>query len=164
MAMIHEKMYQSQDLSSIDFNNYLQGLVSQLSSSYNKDPKINIIVDSESISLNVETAIPCGLIINELLTNSLKHAYPYSRKGEIKVELSSDYENKFTIVISDDGVGIPDDVEFPKKGSFGFRMVDSLVKQIGGTLKLDRTNGTCYLIEFEELDYNERIVVNSDNN
>jgi two-component sensor histidine kinase len=165
MAMIHEKMYQSQDLSSIDFNNYLQGLVSQLSSSYKKDPKINVFIDSEDVSLNVETAIPCGLIINELLTNSLKHAFPYSRRGEIRVELNSDSENKFTIIISDDGVGIPEDIEFPDNGSFGFRMVDSLVKQIGGTLKLDKEDGTCYIIEFEELNYNERIAVNnSDNN
>ncbi len=164
MAMIHEKMYQSQDLSSIDFNNYLHGLVSQLSSSYKKDPKINVYIDSQDISLNVETAIPCGLIINELLTNSLKHAFPYSRKGEIRLELSSCVENKFTIRISDNGVGIPENIQFPDKGSFGFRMVDSLVKQIGGTLELNKEEGTCFTIEFEELNYNERISVDSDNN
>jgi len=165
MSMIHERVYQSDDLASIDFNHYLIGLASQLSSSYKKDPNIEIIINSDDIFLNVETAIPCGLIINEILSNSLKHAFSDGlsdkSKGEILVELHSNQRGKYLLSISDNGAGIPECVEFPYKGSFGFRMVNTLIKQLGGTVKFDGTDGTSFQIKFEELRYTERIKLDS---
>jgi two-component system response regulator len=160
MSMIHERVYQSDDLSSIDFNHYLVGLASQLSSSYKKDPNINITINSDDVFLNVETAIPCGLIINEILSNSLKHAFldlSEIEKGEILIELRSDKRGRYALFISDNGVGIPSDVEFPCKGSFGFRMVNTLINQLGGSVEFDGTEGTSFKINFEELRYTERV-------
>ncbi|MCK9150957.1 histidine kinase dimerization/phosphoacceptor domain -containing protein [Methanobacterium alcaliphilum] len=160
MASIHEKVYQSEDLSSIDFTNYIIGLVSQLSSSYKKSSDIEIEIDAEDIALNVETAIPCGLIINEILTNSFKHAFP-SKKGKILVEMYSNEYGMYKLKISDDGVGIPEYIEYPYKGSFGFRMLNTLITQLGGTLDLNKNNGTSFIIEFEELRYKERLIVDN---
>jgi two-component system, sensor histidine kinase PdtaS len=160
MSMIHERVYQSDDLSSIDFNHYLFGLASQLSSSYKKDPNINIVINSDNVFLNVETAIPCGLIINEILSNSLKHAFSHLSEienGEILLELRSDKRGRYVLSISDNGAGIPSDVEFPYKGSFGFRMVNTLIKQLGGSVEFDGTAGTSFKINFEELRYTERV-------
>jgi two-component system response regulator len=161
MSMIHEKVYQSKDLSSINFNHYLYSLASQLSSSYKKDPDIDIIINSENVFLNVETAIPCGLIINEILTNSLKHAFvgvnASSDKRKIIVEFYSDDNDCFELFISDNGVGIPEDVQFPFNGSFGFKMINTLINQLGGTVDFVGNNGTSFRIQFEELRYLERV-------
>jgi len=161
MSIIHEKVYQSKDLSSINFNHYLYSLASQLSSSYKKDPDIDIIINSENVFLNVETAIPCGLIINEILTNSLKHAFvgvnPSSDKRKIIVEFYSDDNACFELFISDNGVGIPEDVHFPFNGSFGFKMINTLINQLGGTVDFVGNNGTSFRIQFEELRYLERV-------
>jgi two-component system response regulator len=141
------------------------GLASQLSSSYKKDPNIEIIINSDDIFLNVETAIPCGLIINEILSNSLKHAFSdelsHLNKGEILVELRTNQRGKYVLSISDNGAGIPEGVEFPYKGSFGFRMVNTLIKQLGGIVEFDGSEGTSYQIQFEELRYTERIKLDS---
>ncbi|QUH22950.1 response regulator [Methanobacterium alkalithermotolerans] len=158
MAMIHEKMYQSNDLNRINFTEYLPGLFSQLSSSYNKHSKVNILFQADEILLNLESAIPCGLIINELVTNSLKHAFPFQRPGKIKIELFRLDDGKICLNIYDNGKGIPPEIEFPQKGSFGFRMVYTLVNQLGGTIKLDKNRGTHFMIIFEELKYNQRII------
>ncbi|MBU4534413.1 MAG: response regulator [Euryarchaeota archaeon] len=158
MAMIHEKMYQSNDLNRINFTEYLPGLFSQLSGSYNKSSKVNILFQADEILLNLESAIPCGLIINELVTNSLKHAFPLKRSGEIKIELFRLEDGKIYLKVYDNGKGIPPEIEFPNKGSFGFRMVYTLVNQLGGTIKLDKNQGTHFLIIFEEMKYNQRLI------
>lgn len=157
MAMIHENLYQSKDLSNINFSDYIRSLVSDLFYSYGITkgtiiPNINV----GRIFLNIETAIPCGLIINELVSNSLKYAFPADRTGEINVDLNPNY-NYYELIISDNGVGIPDHVDLEKTDTLGLQLVNNLVKQIDGEVILDRNQGTTFNIRFNELKYKRRL-------
>jgi PAS domain S-box-containing protein len=157
MAMIHEMLYQSKDLSHIYFSDYVKMMVSNLFDSYGiKDVQTNINV--EQIDLNIETAVPVGLIISELVSNSLKYAFPKTKeKGEVSVELIPQ-KGKFELNISDNGIGIPGEIDFRNtESTLGLRLVISLVNQLDGSIKLDRTQGTKFKIIFKELDYKERM-------
>jgi PAS domain S-box-containing protein len=154
MAMIHEMLYQSKDLSHINFYDYINMMVSNLFDSYGANaiiPAINV----EEIYLNIETAVPLGLIISELVSNSLKYAFP-EKKGTITIKLQP-INNEYKLTISDDGIGIPKNIEFDTESTLGLRLVNTLVNQLDGTIKLNRTNGTQYTITFKELTYNKRI-------
>lgn len=162
MAMIHENLYQSPSLTRIDFKNYIEKLTSNIFYTYgvgNQD--IEMIFDVEDVEMNIDTAIPCGLIINEVVTNSLKYAFPPANessgiRGTIKIELkeTGDY---FKLEISDDGVGIPSNVNPKNTETLGLMLVNSLVKQMEGTLKIDVALGTRFTIDFKELKYKKRI-------
>jgi PAS domain S-box-containing protein len=156
MAMIHEKLYQSEDLTHINFVDYIESLVSNLFYSYNvENGKIQSILEIENVNLNMETAVPCGLIISELVSNSLKYAFP-NGVGKIFVSLKS-VEEKYQLNISDDGIGLPQELEFNNLESLGLLLVKSLTEQIDGQLRINRRNGTEFNIVFQELKYNERI-------
>jgi len=154
MALVHEKLYKSQNLEKINFGEYLQDLVFILSGSYDTS-HININVKASSISLDINTAIPCGLIINELITNSIKHAFPDS-KGTIDVEFYKEKDNLKLIVI-DDGIGMPESMDIENTNTLGLRLLFSLVNQIEGDLKIHGNSGTSFEITFKELEYNKRI-------
>jgi PAS domain S-box-containing protein len=158
MALVHEELYQSKDLEKIDLAGYIRKLVTGLIHSYEVNPddikqKINV----HNVLLCVNTAIPCGLIINELVSNSLKHAFPDGKEGEILIELRSDNDNKFTLIVSDNGVGFPKDLDFRNSETMGLQLVITLVKQLKGTIKLDRSAGTTFKISFAELNYKKRV-------
>jgi PAS domain S-box-containing protein len=159
IALIHEQLYQSKDLVRIDFAEYTQNLGSYLFQSYgvsSNDIKLRVKVDN--ILMGVDTAIICGLIINELVSNSLKYAFPkgWARsrgsksKGEICIGLNP-YENKLTLIVSDNGIGFPKDVDFRKTKSLGLQLVVALTDQLGGTIKLSRGIGTTFKITFSQL-------------
>ena len=114
-------------------------------------------IDVEEVSLNIETAIPCGLIIDEMVANSLKYAFPDDRIGEIKIELHSDDNGAYHMNISDNGVGISSDINPEKTDTFGMQLIKYLTKQLKATIELDRTNGTTYNIIFNELKYRDRV-------
>ncbi len=155
MALIHEQLYQSDDLSQVNFANYIQNLVEKLSSSYQpKDCKININLDVEPVTLNLETAIPCGLLINELVTNAFKYAFPHSTTGEVEINLKVDSEQKIYLKISDHGIGIPEDVDWQDSPSLGLRLVNILADQLEATLELDCSQGTSFTLIFQEQSYN----------
>src|SRR6185369_2875231 len=124
MALIHEKLYQSKDLARIDFAEYIRTLAANLFRSYrvNSDA-IVLSIEVDDVSLSVDTAIPCGLIINELVSNSLKYAFPKGGAGKIKVELNLEGNNNFTLVVSDDGVGFPKELDFRTTESLGLQLV-----------------------------------------
>jgi two-component sensor histidine kinase len=150
MALVHEKLYQSGDLTRIDLAEYIPDLVSDLFRScgvnYNL---IQFKVNSENISIDINTAIPCGLIINELVTNSIKHAFPGIMKGEIMVELT--YEDDFLkMKVKDDGVGFPEELNLNNIKTLGLQLVISLTKQLDGSIELLKDVGTCFNIVFEE--------------
>ncbi|MFQ5975369.1 MAG: PAS domain S-box protein [Candidatus Hydrothermarchaeales archaeon] len=151
MSLIHEKLYQSKDLTNIDFDDYLKDLVNYLFRSYEGDTgKIAVKVDVRDVLFGVDFAIPCGLIINELVSNSLKHAFPNGRKGEIKIALCSIDEDEIELVVSDNGVGIPKDLDFRNTESLGLRLVTILAEdQLQGKIKLSRTKGTKFQIKFK---------------
>ncbi len=157
MAMIHENLYKSEDLTHINFSDYILNLVSNLFFSYDIDnTQINPILETENVNLNMETAIPCGLIISEIISNSLKYAFPNGRKGEILISLKKIKDN-YQLNIQDNGIGIPEDIEFDKLESLGLKLVFQLTTQINGKIEINRSNGTEFKILFNELKYKARI-------
>lgn len=144
MALIHDKLYQSENLSHIKFGNYLEGLLNNIFMTYGAGTgRISLKKDFENIPLSIGTAVPCGLIVNELVSNSLKHAFPANKKGELKVTLSRNDESRMIeLKVSDNGVGIK---EF---AGLGLELVKTLVKQLGGSIELNREKGTEFRIRF----------------
>ncbi|AXV38808.1 sensor histidine kinase [Methanobacterium sp. BAmetb5] len=162
MAMIHENLYQSKDFTHIKFEDYITRLVYELFYSYNGDAdRIKLVVDVDDVNLNMETAVPCGLIVSELFTNSVKYAFPEGQEGEIRVSLKQepvkDDARKFTLTVSDDGVGFPSDLDYRNTETLGLELVNSLTRQIDGNISLDLTQGTKFTVKFKELRYKKRI-------
>jgi two-component sensor histidine kinase len=147
MALIHEKLYQSNDISRIDFAEYVRSLTAYLFRSYITGPGIEISIDIHDVSLGIDMAIPCGLIINELVSNSLKYAFPDRRPGEIDISLAQcDHEYKLTV--SDNGTGLPEGMDFRNTPSLGLQLVNTLVHQLEGNIVLDTSHGTRFVITF----------------
>jgi PAS domain S-box-containing protein len=153
MSLVHEKLYQSKDLSTIDFKEYINDIAKGLFLSYGANKsKIALIMDINNISIDINTAIPCGLIINELVTNSLKHAFPDGKEGEIKIAIHSTNENTIELVVGDNGIGISEDVDFKTTESLGLQLVTMLSEnQLHGEIILDRSKGTEFTIKFKEV-------------
>lgn len=156
MAIIHEKLYQSKDLSEINFGEYIESLVSNLFYSYKaNNTDIKPVYDVEDLSLNIDTAVPCGLIISELVSNSLKYAFPTKKIGEILVSLKF-RDGKYHLIVSDNGVGMPE-VDVDKLDSLGLLLVFNLTEQLDGEITINRDHGTEFIITFEEINYKKRI-------
>jgi two-component sensor histidine kinase/CheY-like chemotaxis protein len=164
MAIIHEKLYQSEDLARIDFGDYVKSLVLDLFHSYgvdNIEPDISI----RDVLLDINTAIPCGLIVNELVTNSIKHGFLASRtrdnsqsldkRDKIAVNITKENEI-YTMSVYDNGIGFPDNLDFRHTDSLGMQLVISLTSQLRGTVELERNNGTLFRIVFKEVEYNNK--------
>jgi two-component sensor histidine kinase len=157
MALIHEKLYQSEDLTKIDFAEYIRSLTFHLFHSYSVDQStIGLSINSEDVLFDIDTSIPCGLIINEILSNSLKYAFPKGRKGKINIDLQLEGE-KCILIIGDNGVGFPEGLDFQNTETLGLRLVNILVSQINGVITIDTKEGTSFKIEFAKLAYKERI-------
>jgi two-component system, sensor histidine kinase PdtaS len=157
MAMIHEKLYQSKDLSHINFVEYIQNLVSNLFHSYNiGKTHIKSTLEVENLSLNIDTAVPCGLIISELVSNSIKYAFPNDMNGEIFVSLKAKKE-EYELIIRDNGIGLPKTLDLNNVDSLGLRLVNSLTEQIDGEVIINIKNGTEFKIKFKGLEYRNRI-------
>lgn len=156
MSLVHEELYKSSSLKDINFKGFIESLVSNLFYSYGvKIGTIERQIDVENLNIGIDTAVPCGLIINELVTNSLKYAFP-DNKGTIKIEFK-DIQGELNLIISDNGVGMPENVEIEDTETLGLKMVNSLVDQLDGTLELNIINGTEFKIIFKELEYKDRI-------
>ena len=156
MAIIHEKLYHSKNLTKINFVDYIQSLVLNLFYSYNiKETQIKATLKLENICLNMETAVPCGLIISELISNSLKYAFPNDMNGEIIISLKSKKDN-YELCISDNGIGLPKDINFNNIRTLGLLLVNTLTEQIDGEITIQRGHGTRYTIMFKEQEYKER--------
>ncbi|MGZ7068359.1 MAG: sensor histidine kinase [Methanobacterium sp.] len=185
MAMIHESLYQDQNLARINFDEYIRKLVSGLFNSYNVNSGLIMPqMDLCKVSLDIDTAVPCGLILNELVTNSLKHAFPVtdgrgptdesfisptaysserenekfsdstadghdSKEGIINIILSRESEEVLKLIISDNGVGFPENVDFQNTSSLGLQLVNTLINQINGTIELRNGNETEFIIKFK---------------
>jgi two-component sensor histidine kinase len=151
MSLIHDNLYRSEDLSKINFSYYIKDMVDSMYRSYGLSPeKIKLIKNIERITtLGVDEAIPCALIINELVSNALKHAFPEGRAGEIKVSLSTRDEDKIEIAVADNGVGIPMDMDFRNTDSLGLKVVNDLIGQLQGKIELKREKGTEFNVSFK---------------
>jgi two-component sensor histidine kinase len=153
MALIHERLYQSKDLKRIDFGDYIERLAIDMFNTYVSDPsRIKLEIDVENALIDINTAIPLGLILNELLNNSMKYAFPDSRIGTVKVNFSKK-DDLFNLTVQDNGIGFPEDIDFKNTDSLGFQLITSLTGQIDGKIDLDKTNGTCFIISFKEKEY-----------
>ena len=149
MASVHEKLYQSKDLARIDFDDYIRSITKHLFRAYVVDPNaVRLNVNCSDVALNINKAVPCGLIINELISNALKHAFPEGRKGEITVDFHPDGDNRLTLVVSDNGVGFPEDTDTSDTGTLGLRLISILVNQLKGTMEIERDAGTSFKITF----------------
>lgn len=150
MALIHEKLYQSRDLAGIDFGAYVEVLAAYLRSSSGPDAsRVGIEIHIPGVSLDINRAIPCGLIINELVTNALKYAFPSPGRGaRIRIAMSRGKNGRFSLTISDNGVGLPEGVSLEKPETLGLQIVTDLVRQLNGRLAVDRAGGTTFRIEF----------------
>lgn len=147
MALVHEQLYQSEHIVKVHFAEYINSLVKILTESYNVDEKrIMISSNLEGITLGVDLAIPCGLIVNELLTNVFKHAFPGNRKGKVAIDCHAMDEDRFEIRIRDDGVGLPDGFDLKNSNTLGLRLVSLLVEQVEGEITLEKARGTAYNI------------------
>jgi PAS domain S-box-containing protein len=148
MAFIHERLYQSGDLARIDFKEYLQSLTDYLFRSYSADPdSIRLGVSVEDVQLPVNSVIACGLIVNELVSNSLKYAFPGGRRGSISIGMHPG-AGTIVLTVSDDGVGLPDGLDFRKTESLGLQLVTALVEQLDGHMDVDRSGGVRFVITF----------------
>jgi two-component sensor histidine kinase/FixJ family two-component response regulator len=150
MALVHEILYQSKEITNIDLDKYVRTLGKNLFEFYGiKDPAISLQTDIPEIFLSVNSAIPVGLIINELMSNSLKHAFPNKNKGEIMIKVRKK-NHTLSMLFRDNGIGIPKDLNWRDTKSLGLRMVFSLVEQMKGTIGLDRSRGTEFSMVLEE--------------
>ena len=142
MALIHDKLYRSEDLARIDMGEYINDLANDLKSSFGLALKnVNLKIEAEDILLGVDTAIPCGIIVNELVTNSLKHAFPDNRAGEITVSFRI-ADGNYELIFKDNGVGFPVDVDLSKPSSLGWTIVNALTGQLEGRVERGN-NGGC---------------------
>jgi PAS domain S-box-containing protein len=157
MALIHERLYQSSDLSRIEFSQYLRNLATHLFHSYQVDSsRIQLRLEAEEVHLNINTAIPCGLIVNELISNALKHAFPEGRSGTLGLDLRTEEGDGYVLRVKDDGVGFPENLDFRKTETLGMQIVSTLVNQIDGRLALESQGGTHFILEFNELPLKRR--------
>ncbi len=143
MALLHESLYQSQNLSQIDFPEYVRKLAAHLFSSYGVGAdRIRLRTDLDVLSLTLDAAVPCGLIINELVSNSLKYAFPNGREGEIRIELHERADGLARLVVADDGVGLRADLDWVNTPSLGLRLVRTLAEQLGAKIEVRSKAGT----------------------
>jgi len=149
MASIHEKLYQSKDLTKIDFDSYIKSLSRHLLLTYSVNQSlVRLNVNCSDVYLSIEKAVPCGLIINELISNALKHAFPEESEGEITVDFHPDGDNRVVLVIRDNGLGFPEDIDIDDSRTLGLHLVRALVTQLKGTIEIERDGGTAFKITF----------------
>ena len=152
MKLVHEVLYHSEDLATINFSKYTKSLVHYLDSVYSSCPgRISLEVNVDHVSMDINLAIPCGLVMNELISNALKHAFPQSFKGKGKIEIAlhKTEADEIELIVKDNGVGMPKRLDIRRTKSLGLQLVNILAEdQLGGKVKLDMRGGTKFTIRF----------------
>ena len=163
MSLVHEKLYLSDDLSRIDFHDYVESLSARFFQVHRVDSRIvSFSSHVKNVSFSIETAMPLGLIINELVSNAMKHAFPEGRKGNIAVKLTQNTKaDEYTLTVTDDGIGFPEGIDYRNTETFGLQLVDMLTEQLGGTIEFDGSEGTSFKIIFKEQKYRKRVLGSS---
>lgn len=150
MALIHERLYRSDKFSDVDLKEYIQELGKSLLYAYSIDQSAVILeLDLQSVPLGIDKAIPCGLLINEFISNAFRHAFPNGRRGKLKVSLA-EHDCEVTLRIHDDGRGLPDDFDIERPTSLGFEIIRTLTEQLEGTLEVRRNGGTEFVLRFRQ--------------
>ncbi len=154
MVLIHDGFSLSEDFALIDFSQYTKKLIELINNSYNVDKsRIKVFSKTEGLMLDIDSAIPCGLIVNELLTNAVKHAFPGDKEGEVCVEFGLDNHENNVLIVKDNGVGLSDEINFKESGTMGFQLVNTLVNQLKGSVILSRDKGTTFQVIWSESEY-----------
>ena len=149
MALIHQTLYSSKDFAKVDFDLFLDALAPNLIGSYGVDAeRIRLVVDVVQVALPIDAAVPCGLVVNELISNALKHAFRPGQDGEITVSLKRHSLNEVTLSVADNGSGLPDGVDATNTATLGLQLVSLLTEQLGGVLTINRVNPTRFLLCF----------------
>jgi len=144
MALVHNTLYHSGALSRIAFRAYVESLVNELRTIYLKKGPVTITMDVKDIDLDIDKAIPCGMIINELTTNALKHAFPGGKKGTIRIMIGKNKRGNCRLRVKDNGTGLPPGIDFENPATMGFQIVTLLTRQLDGSLRVDGRSGTCF--------------------
>ena len=153
MALIHEKLYRSTDLKRINFGEYIRTLANDLFRTYtDSSGRINLIIDVEDVMMDINTSIPLGLMLNELISNALKHGFPEGMEGDINIYFNS-RDDQYQLKVGDTGISFPEDVDYRNTDSLGLQLVNNLTKQIDGQIELDTSQGTEFTITFKEVKY-----------
>ena len=149
MALIHQTLYQSKDFARVDFGQFLDILVPNLIASYGvAASRVRLVIEASGVQLPSNAAIPCGLVVNELISNALKHAFPDGREGEIRVHLAYETKDRALLRVSDNGVGIPEDFDVQQTTTLGLQLVSLLVDQLAGEVVMQRANPTAFSLRF----------------
>lgn len=150
ITLIHEKLYKSENLSGIDFCEYISTLTKQLLMTYQgRTANTRLNLDISDICLEIDQAIPCALIINELATNAMKHAFPKGRQGRVTVALKTSGTGKLRLTVADNGIGLPADFDVDNLETLGIQIIKALVTQLRGVLQVNGSKGTTFTIEFQ---------------
>jgi len=160
MALVHEKLYESENFAKIDFKGYLESILNEVYHFSQLNGRIKFNIDIEDISLGLDDAIPCGLLINELVSNSLKYAFPNGNKGRIDISFKKIKNETFQLIVHDTGVGMPEQFDFENNTSLGLNLVKLLSKQIEGEVNYAQDKGTKFKIEFKGYDYAKKKLKN----
>jgi two-component sensor histidine kinase len=145
MALIHQTLYQSKDFASVDFDSFLDSLVPNLTTSYGAPPNcIAVSTGASGVLLPINIAVPCGLVVNELISNALKHAFPRGQSGQVSVNLRKESGDQVVLSVSDNGVGIPDDLNIEQTTTLGLQLVLLLADQLRAHVMIRRSNPTCF--------------------
>jgi len=149
MALIHDKLYRARDLARVSFGEYVRDLTANILTSYALPARsVRVRFDIDDLSLSLDYAVPCGLILNELMSNCLKHAFPVGHSGTVYIGFHAEREDELCLVVRDDGVGVPADVDLGRTSSLGWRLIRALVEQLGGVVQCHTADGTSVEIRF----------------
>ncbi len=149
MALIHDKLYRARDLARVSFGEYVRDLTNNILTSYALPARsVRVRLDIDDLSLSLDYAVPCGLILNELMSNCLKHAFPVGHSGTVYIGFHAEGEEELCLVVRDDGVGVPADVDLDRTSSLGWRLIRALVEQLGGVVQCQTAGGTSIEIRF----------------
>ena len=144
-----EKPYNSANLAQVDFGDYIRELTGYLFRAQNAQTQgISLNIQADEVFLDIDRAVPCGLILNELVSNSLKHAFPNGTGGTVHIYVHVDGDNQFSLIVGDNGIGLPQELDFRNSTTLELQLVDTLVSQLEGTVELDRSRGTNFRIMF----------------
>ena len=148
MALVHEQLYQSEDLATIHIKEFIETMVDKLYHTYSAMNRIDLDLKIANIGLGITTAIPCGLILNELVSNALKHGFPGQRKGMVRISFRLLENQCYKLIVEDNGIGVPNTLDIKNTKSLGMQLVNILTAQIDGKITLDRKQGTRFTLKF----------------
>ena len=148
IAILHEILYESASLAEIDFADYIRRLTEHVVRSYGASERIRMRIQLDPLYCHRDVASPCGLIVNELLSNAFKYAFPGAKSGEVRVELRRGPERRIQLLVADNGTGLPPDVNWETSPTLGLRLVRSLTRQIEANVEVDSHNGTAFSMSF----------------